>query len=669
MRLGARAWTVPLLLAAGFAPAGISQGAAQQAAAQTGPVLGQAGGQAPVPAAGGATQTAKPVVVAGPVQASSQRDQRKAAKLYLEGTKILAKGKPEAAWALLKQAAELEPESSTFLRAAELARQSAVTQLMQQASQKNLAGQTIDAVALLQRALAIDPKNPQAVERLREWATAKSGTKVDVSAAEAVRREQPGALSPQDSEDLSSHGLETLSDGGIRLEPLATKQSFHMRNGAKQVILDVFKAYGIQATLHDSVTNRQTRLDLDDASFAQAVHVLGLTTNTFAEPLDPHRVVVALDTRENRTQFRRTVLETVFLPGLTDTELNDMTNLGRNLFEAQQAVVSPTAGTVTLRATPQTLEAFNRTIALLEAGKNQLQMDIKVIELSHDNQRDTGATFFQQTTVANDYSEIQQILQQNQSAVQQIIASGVVPNDTTFNNQLAIIGILLASGQLTSTIFNQGFLLFGNGITASALSPGPAMLNFSLNSSDTRVLDDVHLQLGDGEPGTFKTGERYPIETSSYSALALTTLAGATGSTSQAVPQIQYEDLGLTFKATPKVMRGGDVALTLELKIESLGGTALNDIPILNSQQVSGVITVKQGETAVLVSDLSRQQSRALSGLPGISDIPGLQDVSDISRDVSTSRLLILVTPTVVRETQQVAHGPMILVDKSVTGR
>jgi hypothetical protein len=260
------------------------------------------------------------------------------------------------------------------------------------------------------------------------------------------------------------------------------------------------------------------------------------------------------------------------------------------------------------------------------------------------------------------------VLSQNQSLVQQIISSGLVPNASTLANQIEILAILVASGQLTGTPFNQGFLPFGGGLTQSILSPGPAKLTMSLNSSDTRTLDDIHLQLADQEEGTFKIGERYPIETSSYSSVALPAIAGISSAlasaASQTVPQIEYQDIGLTFKATPKVLRSNDVALTVDLKITALGGTALNDIPILNNQQISGVLTLKAGETAVLLSDLSRTESRALSGLPGVSDIPGLQDISDITKDQNVARLLILVTPTVLRNIQQAGHGPMMMVDR-----
>jgi type II secretory pathway component GspD/PulD (secretin) len=162
---------------------------------------------------------------------------------------------------------------------------------------------------------------------------------------------------------------------------------------------------------------------------------------------------------------------------------------------------------------------------------------------------------------------------------------------------------------------------------------------------------------------------RYPIETSSYSSTALPAVSGVVTSAlqSQTVPQIQYEDLGLIFKATPKIMRSDDVALTLDLKIESLEGSSLNDIPILDSQQFTGVLTLRAGETAVLLSDLTRQESRALNGLPGVSDIPGLQDVSDVVRDQNVARLLILVTPAVVRDPRYILRGPRLSMDKTAS--
>ena len=594
-----------------------------------------------------------------PVKGNALHRQRKAAKLYLEGVKLIEKQRAEEAWGLLKQAVALQPDNVTYIKAADLAQQSAVTQLVQQASRERSGGATQDSARLLQRALSIDPTNPLVLEHLGQLADDSGSTVVGKTANDAL-----GAQANVNQDQ------ETLADGPITLQPKREKHSFHTRSNTKQIIQDVFHAYGIEATVHDSVVSKPAKLDVDDATFPEAMRVLGLITQTFYEPLDPHRVLVARDTRDNRTQFQRLQMETVYLPGLNDKELTEASNVAKNVFDAQQSTVLPSKGVMTLRAPAKTLIAFNKTMAQLEDGKSEVDLDVKVIQLAHVNNRETGTTFFQQTGVYNVLSEINSVLSQNQSLVQQIISSGLVPNSSTLANQIAILAILVASGQLTGTPFNQGFLPFGGGISQSILTPGPATLTMSLNSSDTRVLDDIRLQLADQEEGTFKIGQRYPIETSSYSSAALPAIAGIssalTAAASQTVPQIEYQDIGLTFKATPKVMRSNDVALTVDLKITALGGTALNDIPILNNQSITGVLTMKAGETAVMLSDLSRTESRALSGLPGLGDIPGLQDISDITKDQNVARLLILVTPYVVRNVQAQGHGPMMMVDKAI---
>jgi general secretion pathway protein D len=598
-----------------------------------------------------------------PVQAGSLNAQRKAAKLYLKGVKLLEKQQPEAAWKLLQQAVALTPDNLTYVQAAELARQSTVTKLVQQASRERVnaaasATAPPEAATLLQQAQSIDPTNPLVTEHLNQMAEAATGTHTGATASNSIDLNQ-AVVGAQD----------TLADGGIKLLPSSATKSFHLRMSAKQTIEEVFRAYGIQASVHDSVKSTPVRLDLDDVTFIKATQILNMVTHTFFEPLDPHRVIVATDTRDNRMQFQRLEVETVYLPGLNDKEMTEVSNIARNVFDAQQAVIEPTAGTITLRASDTVLNAFNRTLQNLEDGKSELDLNVKVIQLSHVSMNETGTKFFQQTGVYNVFSEINSVLSQNQSAVQQIIASGLVPNASTLANQIEILAILVASGQLTGTPFNQGFLPFGGGLTQSILSPGPASLALSLNSSDTRVLDDIHLQLADQEEGTFKVGQRYPIETSSYSSVALPAVAGISSAlaaaAAQTVPQIEYQDIGLTLKATPKVMRSNDVALAISLKITALGGAALNDIPILNNQENTGVVTVKAGETAVIVSDLSRTESQALSGLPGVSAIPGLQDVSDIARNQNIARLLILVTPTVTRNVKLAGRGPRLRIDRA----
>ena len=640
-----------LLLVMMAVTAGLVQLAAQ-------PVAGRSPSAEPAPAAQSGGTAASPANDAPRTKHPNGADRRRAAKLYLASAKLYMAEKFEEAMRGYEEAARVDPSNDNYLLAAGVARSHAVTALIQAAAKDRLRGDAGAALAALDHALELDPKSAQASEHLHELGDdALMGQTVPPYEHAASTAGEPVPLSPT----LGTH-------------------SFHLRTDQRQVIQLVFKAYGLEATLDESVHAGQVRLDMDDASFQQATRAVGLLTNSFYVPLDARHVVVAKDTRENRAQFLREEFETVYLPGLSPTELTDVGKMAKDLFDAQQAVTEPAAGTITLRAPERTLKAFNATMRDLLDGRNQVMLDVRLIQIAHTAERNTGAHLPQQITAFNAYSEEQSILNANQSLVQQIISSGLAaPGDT-----LAILGILLASGQVSSSPFSNGVALFGGGLTLSGLSPGPTTANLNLNSSDSRELDQIQIHLGDGEAGTVRTGTRYPIQTSSFSSLSasLPNIPGLTGAGSSSslssllsslggivpsVPQVEYQDLGLTLKATPKVMRGGDVALTLDLKIVALAGSSINGNPVLNNRAYSGVVTLQEGEGVVVLSDLDKQESRAISGTPGISEIPGLNSLTGKDTQKSYATLLIVMTPHVIRGTQAAGHSPMMRVERSQT--
>ncbi|MGH9596075.1 MAG: type II secretory protein PulD, partial [Edaphobacter sp.] len=121
--------------------------------------------------------------------------------------------------------------------------------------------------------------------------------------------------------------------------------------------------------------------------------------------------------------------------------------------------------------------------------------------------------------------------------------------------------------------------------------------------------NDIQVRVGDRQTATFRVGERYPITTATYSSgisssassalagisingVSAASLLNAAVGSSLTIPQIQYEDLGLTLKATPVVQRSGAIKMHIELKIEALTGGAVDNIPILNSQQFASDVTV-----------------------------------------------------------------------------
>jgi type II secretory pathway component GspD/PulD (secretin) len=463
------------------------------------------------------------------------------------------------------------------------------------------------------------------------------------------------------------------------LAPKAGTNSFHLRTDQRQLIQQVFRAYGIEATVDDSVRPTQVRLDVDSAGFETAARTVELATGSFFVPLDAHHVLVARDLREFRLQFTRQDTETVYLSGLSATELADVVTLAKNVFDIQQAVAEPSAGTVTVRGSAKSLSAFNATMRELIDGRNQVMLEVRLIQIAHTSDRNTGIQPPQTMTAFNVYAQEQSILNANQALVQQIVSSGLAAQGDT----LEILGILLASGQVTSSLFSNGIALFGGGITQSALAPGSLSANLNLNSSDSRELDQIQLHLGDGEAATLRTGTRYPIQTSSFSSLSasvpnipgltgagvsggLSSLLSSLGSSVPNVPQVEYQDLGLTLKATPKVMRDNLVALNIDLKIDALSGGSINGNPILTNRAYSGVVTVREGQAVEVASELDKSESRAVSGTPGLSEIPGLNNLTGKDTQKNYATLLIIITPHVIRGTQAAGHTAIMRIERTV---
>lgn len=621
----------------------------------------QAQQNAPTAAAASTAGSAQPNTPAAAqnVRQPTSSERRKAAKLYLAASKLYEHQQFGQALQQYELAAHLDATNPDYTLAAQVARSHAVTAFIQAAARARTRGDRVAERASLEQALKLDAENPTVAEHLRNLADEAAGPSSMLSEGAEPR------LAPPD-----------------QLRPSTSRHSFHLRSSQRQLIQQVFKAYGIDATIDDSVRAMTVRLDVDDLSFADAVHALGMLTQTFYVPIDMHRVLVARDTRDLRQQYMRNALETVYLSGLSATEMTDMGNIAKNVFDVQQTAVDPTAGTLTMRAPEKNLNAFKTTYDDLMEGRSQVLIEVRLLQLAHNSTVNTGAQPPQTVTAFNVYAEEQSILNANQSLVQQIISSGLASAGDT----ATILGILLASGQVSSSLFSNGVALFGGGLTLSGVSPAPVTFNLNLNSSDSRELDDFQLRLQDGEEGTLKSGTRYPITTSSFSNLGASginipglTSAGNSGSLSSllssvsgaatTIPQVEYQDLGLTMKATPRVLRSGDVALTVDLKITALAGSSVNGVPILANRAYSGVVIAPQDQAVVIASEMDRQQSRAISGFPGLSEIPGLNNATGKDIEKSDSTLLIIMTPHIVRSPHSSGHSPMLSVERSSQAR
>ncbi len=600
------------------------------------------------PASGGHGQT-----IAAPPPASSSRDkadQQKAAEAYLAGARLLDGKQLAAAEKEFLRATTLSPQHQDYSLALTLTREHRIAELVQQAAMARLTNHVVKADSLLAEARAIDPED----ELVLEHPASPSPTVSPIAQGAQIHRNEEIALAPP-----------------IQIVATAGMQDLHFRGDTRQVVTQTAMAYGVRAVFDDSVTAQSLRFDLDQVSYDQAMPILLRMAHLFAAPLDPKTLLIAKDTQENREKFERQIEETIYVPGSTTEQLNELTNIVKNVFDVKQIVSSPTSGTLLIRAPEQTLKSVNYTLADLLDGGSEVMLDIKLISVDKTRTLNNGSNTPTSVGAISVAAEAQSIVTANQATVNQAISQGAfVPTGNVAQDIITEAAYLILSGLATDAKLSNLFAIAGHGLTLTGFYLGSgATINLALNTSEARALDDLNVRLGDGQTTTLKVGTKYPITTSTYSSgissAASSALAGATingvsassllqqylGSASTAtVPQIQYEDLGLTLTAKPNVLKSGLVRLSITLKIEALTGQSSNNIPVLTSRNFTSDLIVQDGSTAVMLSDLSSTEAASVSGLPGLANLPGFQDtLADKLKETDSSELVMLITPRLVR--------------------
>ncbi len=650
--------------------------------------LTTSGGRAQTPAAGNAPGSV-PAGVAAPAPmvpkqpraeepALSPKALREAEAAYIRGARALDRRDLAAAEREFTRAVTLNAQNRDYALALAVTREHKLTDLVQRAARAEKLGHTAEAADLLTQAHALDADN--AVVR--------------------QHYEADGRLLPFAGPALSSADpmrVQRAADAGtvgpaVQLGTIRGRQTIHARGGAQEILTALCTAFGLKAQFDPSVSaSEPIRFDLENADFGEASRVAGSLTHTFAVPLQPGVVFFAKDTPENRTQFQPLVEETLFIPGVSADALTEYANLARNVFNLKVVSAVGSSSGLVLRGDAETLDRVNATFADLIDGGADVMLDLTLYEVDKSRTRTLGAATPSSAGVFPVAATAENLISQNQSLISAAIASNqLVLTGNPYTDAIAELGLLLASGVVTSTQFSGLLGVFGHyaGLPLAGVFLGSSTtFNALLNSSDIRVLDQVQLRAGNGQDASFRAGTRYPIETGIYNsggasssltaAVAGLSINGTSvasllsqyqGASSVSVPQVQYEDLGLTLKATPQVLRSDAVTMKLDFKIEALGAGSVNSIPVLNNRALTSQVTIPAGQTALLASVVTNSEQRSISGLPFLSELPGFQG-TETSKQVNTTELLITLTPHVVRNRRVEVAGRRLLMPPDSTQR
>jgi len=197
-----------------------------------------------------------------------------------------------------------------------------------------------------------------------------------------------------------------------------------------------------------------------------------------------------------------------------------------------------------------------------------------------------------------------------------------------------------------------------NPITGTAIGSLPSQTGLSLygkvgsslgayvkllsTSSNFTLLSRPSIFVKNNQIGTISSGKRIAIPTNSNSFSA--------GGVST---NVEYRDVVLKLEVIPLVNSEKEITLQIALVSDSVGKSSkiegLGDIPEINTRELLTTVTVPNNQTIVLGGLITTNDTESVTGIPLLSDIPGLGRLfSTKTKGVDRDELMIFIQPSIV---------------------
>jgi type II secretory pathway component GspD/PulD (secretin) len=198
---------------------------------------------------------------------------------------------------------------------------------------------------------------------------------------------------------------------------------------------------------------------------------------------------------------------------------------------------------------------------------------------------------------------------------------------------------------------------------------GDSTVSLLLNTGSGRFAPAVKFAVGTGPVSAvsadFNGDSRPDLATANNGAdsvsVILNSLSLANAANSLAgvpYPGVEYLDIGLKVKATPRIHPKDEVTLQMSFDISSLTSQSFNSIPVISNQSITQTLRLKENQTAAAAGFMEPQVSNAINGTPGLAEVPGVGWVVKNENAQNTdTELLILVTPRMVRLAPRKDHA------------
>jgi len=304
-------------------------------------------------------------------------------------------------------------------------------------------------------------------------------------------------------------------------------------------------------------------------------------------------------------------------------------------------------------ASPRDYQTLRNVVEKLDIRRKQVYVEGVVMEVNPSFSRDLGFEYrgsipLQSGDTVDQFlmggTNFQQGTDQLEQSLTGLGATGTGATGTT-----SLFPLVMGdrSGLNVGAVFDRIKIPTPDGGSISI--PANTFLLHALQSSTkANILSTPHLIAIDNEEAEIVVGKNVPFVTSTSQ------------STVSTMTQIQRQNVGLTLRFTPQITEGDYVQLKLFQEISALItspiGQDVNRVgPTTSTRTASNTVLVRDGQTIIVGGLVDDRVEKVKSGVPWLQDIPGLGWLFRYEKEnVEKSNLLIFLTPTIVREDQDV---------------
>jgi len=531
-----------------------------------------------------------------------------AKSLWEKGQDAEARQNYEQAYELYRQAYELKPKELRYRASYERTKFLAAASHVHRGQVNRDAGKLNEALTEFQKALEIDPSSfiaQQEVRRTQQMIRDAEGGSPQAATS------PPNALRKRLSEAAGPVELAPLSNVPITLK---------IADDTKVIYETIGKLAGVNVLFDPDYTPRRIRIELNGVTLEEALEIVSLESKTFWRPVTPNTIFVAADNPGKRKELEQSVIKTFYLANLSQpTESQDVVNAMRTILEVSRIQQLPSQGAIVVRGTPDQLALAQKLVDDLDKAKPEVIVEVAVMQVSRDKMRNLGISPPTSATVA---------LQPN-------VTTNTTTTGTTTNNSSS------------SNSINLNRLADLNATDFQVTIP-PATATALLSDSTTRIIQNPQIRALDGQKASLKIGDRVPVATGSFQPGI-----GGVGINPLVNTQFQYLDVGVNIDITPRVHSGREVTLKLLMDISAvtsrvnIGGI---DQPVIGQRKIEHEIRLRDGEVNLLGGILEDQQTKALSGIPGLAQIPILKYLfSQTNTEHRENEIVFVLVPHIIR--------------------